>query len=260
MPAADEENDERHEGGDINGGFMERDRQQWMEDYFSGTLNEEELKEFNELMENDPSVKREVEGIESLELQLKGVAYDQMVEEVTQWEKAHHNAGTQKKYYRYLAIAASIAAVFLVFNIFSGEDSGDKLFSDYYTPYENMITSRSNDSGEQLREAMEAYDRNDFTNASVLLQQYLATNPGNKGARLYLAISQMETGATGSATRNLSGIIGDSLFGQQAQWYMALFQLRAGNTPEAEALLRQIGSDEDHYRTNDAGKILEQLQ
>lgn len=238
---------------------MERDRQQWMEDYFSGTLNDEEMKKFRELMDSDPSLKREVEGIESLELQLKGVAYDQMVEEVTQWEKAHHNAGAQKKYYRYLAIAASIAAVFLIFNIFTGEDTSDKIFSDYYTPYENMITSRSNDSGEQLREAMEAYDRNDFTNASVLLQQYLATNPENKGAKLYLAISQMETGATGSATRSLSGIIGDSLFGQQAQWYMALFQLRAGNTPEAKALLEQIGNDEGHYRAGDAGQILKDL-
>jgi hypothetical protein len=238
---------------------MERDRQQWMEDHFSEALTPEEQEQFQKMMENDPSLKKEVEGIRSLDLQLKGVAYDQMVEEVSRWDKAHHNAGGQSKYYRYLAIAASIAAVFLFFNIFSGQNSEEKIFSSYYSPYENMITSRSNDTGEQLREAMEAYDREDFTQASVLLQQYLATNPDNKGAKLYLAISQMETGATGSATQNLSGIIGDSLFGQQAQWYLALFHLRAGDTREAEAVLKQIGSDEDHYRAGDAGKILQEL-
>ena len=247
----------------------EETKDQLIQDYLEGKLEDKDLKDFENRLQQDPALAAEVQEFQDLELGLHGIGADQFKEEVKQWEAAYrqtqqpaHKVFSLRRYY---AVAATIA-LFIVAGIYflmPGTPGMDQLYAQNYVPYEDMILDRSNASeGAQsfLVAGMEAYNQQQYAQAAENLQAYLREAPSQYGAALYLGIAQMELNQFDEAESNFDLALQDPRFAQQAQWYRALLYLKSQQPEKAKAALQAIAQNPQHYKSGTAANLSEELE
>lgn len=234
-----------------------------IQEYLDGNLNEPELSAFQQRLQNDQKLAAEVKSLQNIEHNLRGIGYQELKSDVSQWETEYKTNSKKSQRYTYLAIAASLAIFVLVgyFALNPGVDAND-LYAMYYSPYPDMILSRGEvtASEQQLTFGMQAYNDKNYSTAINLLADYLEQNGTNRGAYFYLAISQLETGAFDDAEGNFRTAAEDPNFAQQSDWYRALLYMKQHRLELAKTTLKEIANNDSHYKRKDAGSLLDSLK
>jgi hypothetical protein len=247
----------------------EDQRDQMIQAYLEGKMGGEELQKFTSEFESNPELAREIKRFKEIELGLRSIGVDNLKEEIKDWEKEYliHSSETVKV--RTIRTYYSVAAIILllvvagIFFFLNRQPDYSNLYSQNYTPYEDMILDRGdmeeyNES--PLKAGMEAYNMKKYELASKNLSAYLEQMPEKYGVALYLGISEMELNQTKSAEKDLMLAQKDPMFTQQAQWYLCLLYLKSNQPDNALDEINGILRNPDHYKFEDALKLKKVLK
>ena len=136
----------------------------------------------------------------------------------------------------------------------------EELFSNYFSPYENLITVRSDKPKDKLlQEAMSYYSVKNYNDAAKLLKKHLTENPDDNLISLYLGISFLVLGSHKKAAVIFRKILksGNPVIADHARWYLALSNLKESNISEALNELSNIGKKSIYYRK--AGNLIRKI-
>ncbi len=167
----------------------------------------------------------------------------------------------QNSLFRWLAVAASVLVLatgaFFVFTQ-SGADP-QALFTQYYKPYHDVVTTKSIQNDQNLLNGLFYYNTGEYRQAIIHFTNGLKLNPNDPDLLFYLAGSHLALGDFGQAIA-IYELLHTTSSGYQSpvKWYLALSYLAGNKTVEARALLKSI-SDEGGFYAEDAEKILRKL-
>lgn len=132
----------------------------------------------------------------------------------------------------------------------------------FYTPYPNHIGERPRTAlNAPLLDAMEAYDKGDFTTAAAGLSAVIEKDAGDRMARLYLANALLGAGEPYKAEMHLDFLerVPGAVFKDQTEWYNALCWLCSGQQARALAEAQRIAQQPAHTYKAEARSMAEAL-
>jgi tetratricopeptide (TPR) repeat protein len=164
---------------------------------------------------------------------------------------------------KYWYAAASVFLIALIaggmFLRNPGSYSPEKLFKMYYKSGETFGVSRS--GNDNMVEALRYFGKNDYKAADVLFDKIIASDPQNMAVIFYSGISNIEVKNYPKAIQMFEKIIndGNNLYTENAEWYLGLTHLAAGEVEKSEELFIRVASTPNHYYAKDAKSILEKI-
>jgi hypothetical protein len=252
--------------GNLNINYNEK-----IDRYLYDDLPDDEVLLFEQELEVDEDLRNEMEFYKDID---EAIAEDEIIEfrqEISDiFDKVDKEDNRNsflpkfnKKFYYGMA-AASVAVITSIGLYINNRTFTDaELFEKYYQPYENHNSLRSGDqtTNEILRKAFEMYEAEKYQEASDLFELVLTKDFDNIPAHLYSGISNIEIEEYIEARKSFEFIIEDdnSLFVEQAEWYLAWCYLKTGNKAKAKELFSKISENDTHYSEN-ANKVLKRMR
>jgi len=241
---------------------------EWIDNYVDGELDDAGRKNF----EAELSVNRDLALEYRLEKDLNNIlAQDDLLDQKAKCLLAQNELNLSSKKFvkvvqltrKYWYAAASVLLIALItsglFLVNPGGYSAEKLFKMYYKSGETIGISRSGNVN--MVEALRYFTKNDFQTAEGLFDEVLAKDPQNIAVMYYSGISNIEIKNYPKAVQMFESIINDNdnLYKENAEWYLGLTHLAAGQIDQANSIFRKIALAPGHYYSNDAKSILEKL-
>jgi len=241
---------------------------EWIDEYVDGELDEarrlefENALTFNKDLAFEYKLEKDLQfalGQEDL-LDLRAKCFTAQQEFNLENKKLARVVQITRKYWYAAAsvfLIALIAGGLLLMN--PGGYSPEKLFKMYYKSGETLGVSRS--GNDNMVEALRYFSRNDFQTADRLFDGILTNDPENYAVMYYSGISNIETKNYPKAILMFETIIEDqnNLYTENAEWYLGLSRLAAGQIREAEEEFRIIALNPAHFYSKDATSILEKI-
>lgn len=158
----------------------------------------------------------------------------------------------RKLFIRYSAIAAAaLLAAFLLIKTLSPVSDPEKLFSNYYQPY-NAVSSVTrnviNITDTDLSSGIEAYKTGNYAKAASIFAGIAESDPSSS-ATFFLGLSQIELNNFEQAVNLLDKVsVSGGEYGKEAKWYMGLTYLKMKNTGKAEECFKILSLSDGFYR------------
>ena len=250
------------------------DYQEYIQRYLDGEMPPDELKWFlSELDQNIPlqqevELHRQVmyaigeEDIMALRDQLDTI-YEK---EISTPELSKVKPRRRKTKQRLVAVSSAVTAIVIAIVFFFNQPDqsaiNNKIFQEYYKPYDVTMNYRSAETGVDmiLRKAFNEYENHDYSAALVLFQEVLKKRPEDNATNLYTGVTQIETQQFNAANHKFKTIMshGANLYYEQAEWYSGFCYLKMDSTLEAINIYKNIASGNSSYK-NQALNILDKL-
>lgn len=235
-------------------------RSDLIDKYIQKKASTEELEEIRQLMEKDAHFREEV--IFHLELQ-KAVKKDE-----SQKLKEHLQSLEQKKNKaRFIPIIWKVAAVFVIglslFWIFNMSPDYEKLYTENFVPYPNIVAPTVRDlngSENEVEKAFRYYDNADYAKAAEAFKT-IYTEDKVGYANFYYGISLMADHQIEKAVQALENSDWEipARYQNQTDWYLALGYLKTDNKEKAIAYLEKVIKADDAMASQ-ANKILLEIK
>lgn len=244
-----------------------------IEKYLDQKMTEAARIAFEKLVEKDADLKEELALHKQVAATLKGEKvheFRKVLNETDKNWKSNEAAPKVKaktiNFRRIIAIAAAVLFFVLAYQFFfSGGEQlpNEQLFADNFQPYQMLLSQRdlSNEGKNALLEnAISAYSKGDFQNASLAFQQLSENIPEDISFRFYRAVAELAAKNSDSAIVLFGAInaIQDHPFKEQTRWYLSLAYLQKGDSESAANLLKEIRSGQFKYAQ--AQQILQQMK
>ncbi len=134
-----------------------------------------------------------------------------------------------------------------------------KLFSAYFEPYPNILTSIGSDAPDLLHQGLLMYEMKDYDSAVVLLNEALPLSDQPSALALYLGNAYLALDKPEVALPYLEAAYGKGdEFAAPARWYTAMALLRQGKIAETVDLLNVLTQQQGYY-AEQAGELLDKL-
>jgi tetratricopeptide (TPR) repeat protein len=179
------------------------------------------------------------------------------------------NAFKRKEQQRVFAVrsASAIAATLLLFLtaplfLVKTDQSPETLFSQNFEMPDGPSIPRGGSSGRQWMQALDAYDQARYTQAAGLIETALQ-NPAfedKMAARYLLGICLSKEARYEQAIEALEKIDAGGILYPDAQWYVALFCLKANQVEKAKKYLIEMAGNDGHFKQREAAAILKKLK
>ena len=241
--------------------------------YLDGEMNGEELKTFEEQLQQDADLLKEVELVKELNetLQMKLhpdenelALVDTMKEMRSEYFSSDMVAEQltakiipmQKRRWMMAAAAVFIAVVMLtIWSPWKKED----LYQQYASIEMPGVAERGVPSDSLLKQATNKFNEKKFTDALPAFETILKGDPQNSYVHYYYAITLLESGETERSRNELTQLFnGTSVFRYDAGFYLALSYLKEKDKTNCASWLNKIPSDAPVY--NKAQELLKKLQ
>lgn len=244
-------------------------------------LTDIEVELFNKTLENDEGFVRELNDIELLIAGIKKTAARTSIEEkIERFESSIKNMDkdekpdSKKHIIKYIIkhpwmIAASLTFLFVtsavLFSI-NQTPSYQKLYTEYYSPFENYPTKRGSEKEEQnlWKKALTYYDMGMYQDAldnfdKIQTSEYSATYK-NPSFQLYKGNALMKLNKHDEAKVIFQGMV-DNEEGMiiQAKWYLSMCYLYEDNEEKLIPLLEEIAEVKASSYSRKSSNILNQL-
>lgn len=235
-----------------------------IEAYVKGELTEKDTTAFEQQLQQDTDLKKEVEFYENM---AQVVSWQGLFEEAAaemEGTKTEAKVVTMKQkrpFRRYLAIAATFA-VLVIGGIFlwqSLNSSTDQQFANYFDPYPNDIAPITKGGGvveNDLVAGLQAYERGEYAAALSIFQNLTPSDT----VQFYSSMIAMEQDNMEDAIEQLTVLAtSESDFQLQAEWYLALAALKQSNIERAVGILERIQANNRHPFRRKAADLLAEL-
>ena len=138
------------------------------------------------------------------------------------------------------------------------------LFAANFSSHPNELSHIDRGEGQnnsQLKEAFLAYQQNEHTKASQLFSS-LHKQGGSDDLLFYESISLLHLDKSNEALKNLESLSEKDLRIQNEviHWYLALAQIKTGDTAAAKISLQKVLDAEGSFRKTSSRSIMEQLK
>ena len=228
----------------------------------SGEMVEAELKQFEELLNSDPSVAEDLH----LHMELEAAIGETDVMDIrknldhvyesTQIEKEQPSIVRslfRSKLHRIAAAAFTIiimlgAVSFFLLNT-QNPVSNDNLFKIYYQP-DAALLIRGHSEDKLLIEGFQKYENRDYSGALVIFTEILSKDPNNIPVQFYAGISNIESGKYRNALKPFNYIVSHNhnLYVEKARWYAGLCYLKLNDNNKALEIFKEISTSNSTYK------------
>ncbi|RMD72586.1 MAG: hypothetical protein D6818_06185 [Bacteroidetes bacterium] len=166
------------------------------------------------------------------------------------------------------AVFAVLVAGWLIYQATQTHPSPNKLFSEYYEPYQiDFPLHYRNDNGagpdlpEPLQQGFEALDRQQYEESIPFLEEWLKRDPDNDVVQFFLAQALMAQGKLDEALPLFEKVHqrSESAYREAATWYLALIHLKNNRTAQAVSLLDSLRQSNGYY-SRQAEALLSRLR
>lgn len=239
------------------------DKEQLVEAYFAGTLDVEQLRQLEWLLQHDAAF--------SETFQFEKETRDTIVFNERQKIRERFQVLEQQdkpvRKLSYWYVAASILILFVaglfLFGTHTSVDT-EKLFAKYMEPYPNVLTPKVRgelSENKLLSEALNLYDKQAYAEAAALLEQVYKVQPKDQIA-FYLAICQLmmekpneaiallQAGEWQDTTTPTSTVI---------NWYLGLAFLQLDDRDEALSKFKLVAASKESL-SETAKKLVQELE
>lgn len=238
-----------------------------IEAYLNGTLSEEEQEAFEQQLQVDEGLKKEVQIHRSIFNQLsahyqseaKETAFKEKIAAISkqyQQDKVKIKplqVGNRRRNYA-IATVLAVAASILLLLWAPWKTSLYEQFAKHPTA---RFTEMSTDQN-LLNEAEASFNAGQYSEALNSLKNYTINNPEDTEALFFQAIALLETDQINAADSIFKSISEETTpYQYEAIWYLALSQLKQDNSLETKAILQQIPEGSSAY--SKAQKLLAKL-
>jgi TolA-binding protein len=232
----------------------------FVESYNAGEMSQDQKAWFLKELEVSESLKKEVllrkrtdiilQRQDTLSLRTKlGIIEKARNEELSSRSKV------KTPRFRYAAIIATLVIIGgLLFSEYRTLNPDD-IYNKYYLTYKNPGTSRSAEA--TFNEAIEYFNRKEFSKALEGFQTYLKLYPGSSKFEFLSGVSNMEIHNYPDAELSFNKVInnGNNLYTEDAKWYLAMCYIATSQKSKAKDQLHSIIISESNYKSR-ARKIL----
>jgi len=223
-----------------------------IENFLDGKLSPDERTRLELRLREDAVFERQVREFAELKKGIENVGRRELLSELQSWEKKEEPVKSRQVFLSNTKIAIGIAALLLVglssYFLWPAQ-SHDELFQRYFEPYPNIIMPqvRGADSSDStmIAKAFAAYDRGQWEAAL----DYFNKADTTLHLRLYTGICYLALNQSNNAISSFEEAIeNDSIFNEQAQWYLGLAYLKSGNSRRAKELFEVIARGGSSYK------------
>lgn len=242
-----------------------------IEKYVAGDLSAEELQQFNKKLVEEQGFAEKVKEYSLLINGIDEAGKMNFTNKLSTWEdeiqakenSSNHKVISFKKYWLYAAsfiLPIIGVTLYLYFNQHV-PPSDQELYSAYFSPYENILTSRSDADSDTLLAGLNAYNLGLYDVAIQNFETYVKAHPTANGTKFYLGVSYLANNQTQNAISVLSDIIdSNSTFKNTAEWYLALAYLKENQHMQAQQLLILISKNSQHEFFEKAIELLDKME
>lgn len=221
--------------------YNNEETHQWIDGYFQKNLTPEEVERFEEKLQQDPDFREAVNNhkllIEGIEEHSLKTLLDDFHEELDETHSA------KKPLYARFAIAASlmvligVSAFFVIFD----QSPNEKLFADNFKPDPGLPTTMSTTSNYVFFEGMVSYKRENYKEAIAQWEPLFAEDPANDTLTYFLGVAHLANKEILKAENYLTitEMQHQSIFYEEALYYLALAQIKSDKPKEAEKTLEK---------------------
>lgn len=225
------------------------ERYDLIEQYIHKALPGEALRSFEEQLNTDASLKQELKLHQEVHDALGNKRHADFLALV---KASEHDYFSKKKHNKersllnpYWAVAAAVTLLLIAgIALYLKNDTPDtqELFVAYFEPYEVPGNFRSENSGvtnNTFWEAVSHYEERQYQQAIPLFDQVIHEQPQHAMAVFLRGISHLALDNTALAEADFTFVASGSntLFMDQAKWYLALTYLKQGKPTVAKSLL-----------------------
>lgn len=258
-----------------------------IESYHLGTLTPAEQEQVDALLQADPEFAQELQDYELLLDGFAGLELDHFEAQLQQWEQ-HSKAKEQASQStetpvvslserqrgggffslrRLTAVAAVVAGLLFVpigYNYFtSSPDLVAEFLSVSDAPSGLRSLQADKDAQKQLKEdGYKAFNAKKYDEAVKLLTQYTQQYTPEHEVIFFLGAAKLENNDAEGAARDLDQAIQPlhGIYSPEAEWLLALAQLKLNNTDACKQLLQAITAREYHDFKDRAQQLLDRLK
>lgn len=230
--------------------------------YVEGEMQGEELKEFEDQMQIDGTLREKVDVFSSVEQALSGRFQNDTNEQgfnnqIARLAGAHIVEDAEKPSKIKWFLWAAAASVILLAVIFFSTPSSEPTYADYAV-YEPLALAERGDTDSVKLLAESAFNGKEYEKALRYVDAILREDMENTSLQIYKAIALIELGRYDEADDLLNSIERrDSLYRDKAIWWQALSALKQREYDRSKALLIRISEDADEYKR--AQTLLDEL-
>jgi len=154
----------------------------------------------------------------------------------------------------YWAAAASIILILTFFFILR---QNGPTYSDF-AHYEPLVLASRGDADQLKHSAEQSFNSKEYEKAAFYLEELLKLQPENPQIQIYWALSLIETDNYDKGdSLLLHAVRTESLYAQNARWYLALSYLKQDKVKACKAQLKKIKQGDLHYQ--EAMELLDEL-
>lgn len=245
--------------------MMEEDKDiELLEGYLENTLSPEDNAAVETRLRTDSDLHQLLADLKILRASIRENSRVQLKQELIDIENALSEKPEAKSVsFRpwLIGVAASVVLIVATFLLWPKPTNTQELFAQYFEPYPNVIMPTVRGDLEPdttlMAKAYRAYDSGDYEKAITFFEQVKAKD---EGVYLYLGNSYLADNEPEKAIVCFEKVINDfEVFDEQAEWYLSMCYIRAGDLKKAKDLLNTIASKEGSYKIK-AEQVLPQLK
>jgi len=158
--------------------------------------------------------------------------------------------------------AAAVLALLFVIKSLLPSTGPEKLYSQYYKPFEivSPVTRNATEGKNRLEDAVTMYKNGDYRGAAASFADVIAYDKTLVAPRFYYAMSEMASGENKQAVNILESIAGKGgEFSREAEWYLGLAYIKTGETAKARNCFESLSKSGGYY-SDRAEKLLRRLK
>lgn len=234
-----------------------------IEKYLENSLNAEEQAQFDTLLNEDASFKKEVAFHDNIKRVAEEKDTDDFRSMLSGFEEEHQPTKVFKlqRYSKWLVAASVILIAGLTYVLTLSNPTSQELFAANFQPYENVVHPivRGTEEQDQKTKAFIAYETGDYKLAISLFSS-LYENEKKPYYLFYKANALLKLERANEAIPLLKEHLQtkDTL-NDKSTWYLALAYLRIDDKANAQKLLEEIIQSKK-YKVEEAKKLLDQFE
>lgn len=231
-----------------------------IEDYLNNELTEQQIALFEDELIYNKDLSAEIDLIKDIDrsiqendiMQLRNNLRSIANKNINEKQAEQSIAG--RFWHRKMAISVVAASLIMLVGITGliRYSSDSNIYQDYYTKYETVGVSRSQESmsDKTFSLALQKYNKQDYQSALNLLQEVISKDPNNMASHFYSGISLQELGKYKNAIEEyeIVAIDKDNLFLEQAEWYIGLCYLQTREDKKAHKQFKKIANGNGFYK------------
>lgn len=223
--------------------------------YLDGAMDAQELRAFEEQLEQDIELQHQVELHKEVNETLRRQFYpdenEQALRETMQEMRGEYFQTKSAKvvsFKRYRWVAAAAIMLILVITSKIWYPGKKDLYEQYAYVQMPGTAERGTSADTLMQQAKEDFNNKNYTAAIPLFQSLLQKDPQNSFLHYYYAIALLENGQIDQSRVELAKLYeGNSLFKYDAAFYMALSYLKENDKKTCKEWLEKIPKDADVY-------------